>query len=127
MTRRRFPGGAGRLGLCFALLAVFGACAPDSPEADPAVVPAETAGHAAGVVDWCAGHGLPESKCTKCNPELLAGFKESGDWCAEHEFPESACPVCNPQTPPGEQAVADWCVDVLGFVEPLLDRYRSIG
>ena len=25
--------------------------------------------------DWCGGHGLPESKCTKCNPELIEKFK----------------------------------------------------
>jgi len=59
--------------------------------------------------DWCAGHGLPESMCTKCNPELIAGFKESGDWCAGHGYPESACPTCNPMTPPGEAVVVDWC------------------
>ena len=52
------------------------------------------------VADWCAGHGLPESMCTKCNPELVAKFKEAGDWCAEHGFPESACPQCNPMQPP---------------------------
>jgi cobalt-zinc-cadmium efflux system membrane fusion protein len=49
-----------------------------------------------GENDWCVGHGLPESKCTKCNPELIGAFKAAGDWCAEHEFPESACPLCNP-------------------------------
>ncbi len=56
---------------------------------------------AAMVADWCAGHGLPESKCTKCNPELVAKFKAAGDWCAEHGFPESACPTCNPVPRPG--------------------------
>ena len=50
--------------------------------------------------DWCAGHGLPESKCTVCNPELTAGFQAAGDWCAEHGYPESACPTCNPMPPP---------------------------
>jgi cobalt-zinc-cadmium efflux system membrane fusion protein len=47
--------------------------------------------------DWCAGHGVPESKCTLCHPELIAGFKETGDWCAEHQLPESVCPQCNPE------------------------------
>ncbi len=51
---------------------------------------------------WCHGHGIPESMCTKCHPELVAKFKEKGDWCEEHKFPESGCPVCNPMTPPGE-------------------------
>ncbi len=53
-----------------------------------------------GAADWCGGHGLPESKCTRCNPELIAKFKEAGDWCAEHGYPESACPHCNPVDPP---------------------------
>lgn len=54
--------------------------------------------------DWCKGHGLPESKCTVCNPELTQGFKDSGDWCEAHGYPESACPTCNPMTPPAQAA-----------------------
>ena len=54
--------------------------------------------------DWCGGHGLPESKCTKCNPFLIADFKASGDWCPEHSYPESACPICNPQPKPGQKS-----------------------
>lgn len=75
----------------------------------------KAAPHADGAHDWCAGHGLPESKCTKCNPELTAGFKEAGDWCEDHKFPESACPVCNPQAPPASAmevrhgTADDWC------------------
>ena len=52
---------------------------------------------AAPVKDWCKGHGVPESKCTICNPSLVAGYKASGDWCAEHQLPESICPRCNPK------------------------------
>ncbi|MCX4242579.1 efflux RND transporter periplasmic adaptor subunit [Paraliomyxa miuraensis] len=65
------------------------------------------------VADWCAGHGLPESKCTRCNPSLIPEFQAAGDWCEEHGFPESACPVCNPRPPPGkaEPSAADWCVE----------------
>lgn len=50
--------------------------------------------------DWCNEHGLPESRCTQCNPGLSASFQASGDWCNAHQFPESACPVCNPVEPP---------------------------
>ena len=46
--------------------------------------------------DWCAGHGVPESKCTLCHPELIDQFKAAGDWCEEHRLPESVCPTCNP-------------------------------
>ena len=66
--------------------------------------------------DWCGGHALPESMCTKCNPELVDKFKSAGDWCEAHGFPESACPKCNPMTPPGKAAApanvgdpTDWC------------------
>jgi cobalt-zinc-cadmium efflux system membrane fusion protein len=50
----------------------------------------------ADVTDWCAEHAVPESECTKCNPELIAQFKASGDWCAGHDLPESHCRLCNP-------------------------------
>jgi cobalt-zinc-cadmium efflux system membrane fusion protein len=48
------------------------------------------------VDDWCAEHAVPESECTKCNPSLIARFRESGDWCAGHDLPESHCRLCNP-------------------------------
>ena len=75
-------------------------------------------GHGHGANDWCAGHGLPESKCTKCNPELIPQFKAAGDWCAEHGYPESACPICNPQQPPGAQAAASHGEDEHGHAVP---------
>jgi cobalt-zinc-cadmium efflux system membrane fusion protein len=81
--------------------------------------PIATATQATAIADWCAGHGLPESKCTVCNPHLIEKFKAAGDWCAEHGYPESACPTCNPQKPPAgvgiagaagsAPAAADWC------------------
>lgn len=46
--------------------------------------------------DWCAGHKVPESKCTKCHPDLIPAFKSAGDWCVEHDLPESNCRLCNP-------------------------------
>ncbi len=56
-------------------------------------------------IDWCGEHSVPESECTKCNPALVASFKESGDWCAGHDLPESHCRLCNPQlTFPQEEA-----------------------
>ncbi len=71
---------------------------------------------AASAADWCGGHGLPESMCTKCNPELTSKFKKAGDWCATHSLPSSACPTCNPWTPPGKAGkkarvgkASDWC------------------
>ncbi len=74
--------------------------------------PSSGAGHAANDVvpgsheDWCGEHAVPESQCTRCNPELVAAFKATGDWCAEHGLPESQCTICNPdlkivRPPPG--------------------------
>ncbi len=47
-------------------------------------------------LDWCADHAVPESKCTRCNPNLIAEFKASNDWCVGHDLPESHCRLCNP-------------------------------
>ncbi len=46
--------------------------------------------------DWCSGHRVPESMCTRCNPSLIPAFKATGDWCEEHALPESQCLICNP-------------------------------
>ena len=51
---------------------------------------------AGSTADWCAEHRVPESQCTKCNPELVAEFKAKNDWCGEHGLPESHCRLCNP-------------------------------
>jgi hypothetical protein len=65
-------------------------------------VPAAEPQHAAQTVrpgsheDWCGEHQVPESQCSRCNPELIAAFKATGDWCEEHGLPESQCLKCNP-------------------------------
>ncbi len=46
--------------------------------------------------DWCGGHQVPESLCTRCNSSLIVAFKATGDWCEEHGLPESQCLICNP-------------------------------
>lgn len=46
---------------------------------------------------WCAGHGVPESVCTRCDESLVEKFKAAGDWCAGHGLPESQCVKCNPE------------------------------
>lgn len=33
--------------------------------------------------DWCEEHGVPESKCVECNPDLFPPGPDYG-WCAEH-------------------------------------------
>jgi len=77
------------------------AAAP-APSPAPQVPTAAASDHApAGYVpgtweDWCGGHAVPESVCTRCNPKLIPAFKATGDWCAEHGLPESQCLKCNP-------------------------------
>ena len=76
--------------------------------------------HAAETRDWCGEHGVPESMCTRCNPNLSATFQESGDWCAEHAFPESVCPQCNPATPPTTVALSEEAIEASGIrVQPV--------
>jgi len=46
---------------------------------------------------WCAGHGVPESVCTRCDDSLIEKFKAAGDWCKEHGLPETQCTRCHPE------------------------------
>lgn len=55
---------------------------------------------------WCAEHGVPESICTKCSPNLIAEFKQKGDWCKDHELPKSQCITCDPSLKAKLEAMA---------------------
>lgn len=70
------------------------------PEAPPAAAAAKDAlsseGSAVIPAQWCEGHGVPESICTRCNPKLIPEFQARGDWCEEHGLPESQCTICHP-------------------------------
>jgi hypothetical protein len=79
-------------------LAVSGGCSQEASHDDHDHPAGE---HAQGAVpgsheDWCGEHAVPESKCSRCDPSLVAAFKATGDWCAEHGLPESQCLQCNP-------------------------------
>ncbi len=69
----------------------------------------------AEAADWCVGHRVPESECTKCHPNLVEAFKAKNDWCAEHGLPESHCRECNPNLKFPQEAAAssraDWCAE----------------
>ena len=43
--------------------------------------------------DWCDEHGVPDSKCVECHPELLPPSKDYG-WCKAHGV--ANCPLCHP-------------------------------
>jgi len=83
--------------VCLACLCSFG-CG----EVQEGQEETEAARHAAADVvpgsyeDWCGEHQVPESQCTRCNPELIAAFRATDDWCPEHGLPESQCLACNP-------------------------------
>jgi hypothetical protein len=96
------------------LCVVSSACSKDSAPSPGAqsTATAKTGGHAPAAAkpgsheDWCGEHAVPESQCTRCNPELIPAFKATNDWCAEHALPESQCLKCNPDVkivrpPPG--------------------------
>ncbi len=82
-----------RLGAPWAalLLTFVVACRP-APVTSTAEEPHAEATPHADASDWCAGHGLPESKCTVCNPHLTEGFKAAGDWCEEHGYQNGRAP-----------------------------------
>lgn len=97
--------------LLIALIAASALACSSSPDASasatasasaPKANSATAAGHAEEGVkpgsheDWCAEHGVPESKCTRCNAKLIPAFKATKDWCEEHTMPESQCTKCNP-------------------------------
>jgi len=44
--------------------------------------------------DWCEEHGVPESQCVECHPDLLPRGKDYG-WCKEHGI--ANCPLCHPE------------------------------
>ena len=48
---------------------------------------------------FCAEHDVPEALCTRCSPSLIPAFKAEGDWCAEHALPESQCKICKGEAP----------------------------
>src|SRR5262249_34139489 len=46
-----------------------------------------------------------------CHPELAARFRAAGDWCPEHGVPESQCGICHPElviAPPKPPPGADF-------------------
>ncbi len=58
------------------------------------------------IADWCPEHGVPESVCTRCNDELVAGFQAKGDWCKAHSLPETQCVTCHPELKAKFEALA---------------------
>ncbi len=68
--------------------------------------------------DWCTEHGVPESQCVECNPDLMPQAPDYG-WCAEHGV--SNCPLHHPdvaqlkQTPSVTEADWKWATRALAL------------
>jgi hypothetical protein len=88
------------------LIAVIALTACDKKSASKDTAPKSTDAAKVEEADWCAEHGVPESVCTRCNPKLIADFKEKGDWCKEHNLPESQCIKCDPSLKEKFEAMA---------------------
>jgi cobalt-zinc-cadmium efflux system membrane fusion protein len=63
--------------------------------------------------DWCNAHGVPESQCVECKPDLLPKPKTFG-WCRIHgvhecplEYPEVAQLLATPKITPADLARAE--------------------
>lgn len=76
-------------------------CNQDSKEETDGTSPTQASGtEASGIPNdgwWCAGHGIPEDKCSMCNADYAAKCRANGDWCEEHNRAMSNCFVCNPE------------------------------
>jgi cobalt-zinc-cadmium efflux system membrane fusion protein len=63
--------------------------------------------------DWCSEHGVPESQCFDCSPELIfekpAENAALADWCKEHAVPESKCTKCHPNLIAKFIEAGDYC------------------
>lgn len=72
-------------------ITLIAGCDRDSkPKTDPAEEKHAPAGVKPGShEDWCVEHAVPESQCTRCNPDLIPAFKATNDWCEEHGLPDS--------------------------------------
>jgi hypothetical protein len=94
-----------RFAFLFLSFALIAGCTKDDaskPKTETKAAVDDHEGHApAGVKpgsheDWCAEHAVPESQCTRCNPDLIPAFKATNDWCEEHQLPLSQDKIHNP-------------------------------
>lgn len=82
-----------------------GTAAAHDPSAEPPPFAAAIPSEPVPEDQWCFEHEVPEAVCTRCKPDLIAGFKTRNDWCSGHDRPESQCLLCNPELKPKWAAV----------------------
>jgi thiol-disulfide isomerase/thioredoxin len=80
------------------LLVVSASCASSSQStaAEPRHGTMSTLSVASSADAELCEHRVPRDVCTRHHPERIAEFKAAGDWCAEHGVPESQCYECHP-------------------------------
>lgn len=97
-----------------AAVLLVSACSKESaPAPAPKASPTSAAQAEKSAAVALCEHRVPPELCTKCNPELIAVFKETGDWCEEHRVPESHCYECNPKLDfaAKSQPAEAWCTE----------------
>ncbi len=75
-------------------------------------------------------HGVACETCVRCHPDLATRFKAAGDWCPEHGVPESQCGICHPEVvvaPPTPPPGADVQWIATGTDLPSLDPFAVRG
>jgi thiol-disulfide isomerase/thioredoxin len=81
-------------GLCaIALFPILAGCATSAPDKHGTVTTLSAASSADAA--RCP-HRVPAEVCTRCNPALVPKFQAAKDWCKEHGVPESQCFECHP-------------------------------
>ncbi len=78
-----------------AVLAASG-CASSRAASEPAHGEISTLSTASRPDAAFCEHRVPQEVCTQHNPHLIPRFKASKDWCGEHGVPESQCFKCHP-------------------------------
>ncbi len=81
-----------RIPLFASLLALTLFACGGSQSADHGTITGMSAVHNAELCE----HEVPAEVCTRCHPELEAGFRAANDWCGPHSIPESQCHRCHP-------------------------------
>lgn len=84
-------------GLCglyaIVLFPILAACATSAPDKHGTITTLSAA--SAPDAERCP-HKVPKEVCTRCNPALVPKFQAAKDWCKEHGVPESQCFECHP-------------------------------
>jgi thiol-disulfide isomerase/thioredoxin len=115
------------------VIAVFAAgCAASAPPAPRTHGTITTLSAATSADAEFCQHRVPREVCTRCNPQLVGKFQAAKDWCPEHGVAESQCFECHPdltfdplpEVPAGADLVE---LSKTGEDVPSLDQHAARG